>query len=179
MHGFQRAATDVSVMVDDNLILSVEIESCSSRDSFKNTICKCILGVIDTIRHYKSMGLSLTHEWSGLVFPKFLKLATVVKVHVKFDINCFNFVHSLSEVKLSRITEELRAVFADNINRYRRIRTRPGQSSQSMKSEQYMTLSVQEFAQAVKEKSVSQINSTQSLLMKGANKCYKLPRQDQ
>ena len=49
---------DVSVMVDGNLILSVEIESCSSRDSFKNTIRKSILGVINTIQHYKTIGLS-------------------------------------------------------------------------------------------------------------------------
>lgn len=139
------------------LWLTVICGDCSSRDSFKNTIRKCILGVIDTIRHYKTMGLSLTHEWSGLVFPKCLKLAGVVKVHVKFDvkfdITCFQFVYSLAEVKLSRVAEEIRAVFSDNINRYRRIRKRPGRSSQSVRSELYMKLSTQEldfFAQSVK-----------------------------
>lgn len=82
-------------MYGEHLILPIEIESCSSRDSFKNTICKSVLGLIDTIRHYKRFMLGSVHEWTGFAFPKFKK-ASVVKVVVKFDMHSFHFEYTLN-----------------------------------------------------------------------------------
>lgn len=118
-----RQRPDVAVLLNEvEVMLIIEIESCSSPSSFPNTIRKTILGLIDTIRHFKRYGLHSTSEWSGFTFPKFLKCESVVKVTVKFDLHTFKFWYNLTCINQDRVWGTVRDVLRDNIAQFKKMR---------------------------------------------------------
>ena len=76
---------------------------------FDNTIRKCILGVIDQLRLYRTFSEN-TAECSGFVFPKLTVLQCVVKVTVTWEKTIFSYSLTCIEEPLAvrkAVVEEL------------------------------------------------------------------------
>lgn len=171
-----RQKPDIAILAsNEHVILLFEIESCSSRTSFQNTIRKTILGVIDSIHHFKGLGLHSISEWTGFTFPKFSKLGSVVKVDVKFDLFTFKFLYTLSHISKGKVREEVIDIFKKNLASFKRIRrVKEIESSKDY----YIQLSEEElghFGSKLNEENVCQLKSVQSILLKGHCTMYKFP----
>lgn len=170
-----RQRPDVSVLIRGFVILLLEIESCASKYSFNNTIRKTILGLIDTIRYFRAYGMSSVFQWAGFTFPKLHKKAGVVKVTVNFDINTFKFMYTLENIAFAKVKEVVSGTYVSNLGNFNRIRLTDFKNTP--KYDYYMVLTERElefFGNGMKDK-VFQLKSRQSVLLKGAQVCYKFP----
>ncbi len=170
-----RQRPDVSVLIRGFLILLLEIESCSSKYSFNNTIRKAILGLVDTIRYFRACGISSVCQWAGFTFPKLHKKACVVKVSVTFDIITFKFKYTLENIVFARVKEVVSGTYVSNLGNFNRIRLTDFKNTP--KYDYYVVLTERElqFFGNVMKDTVLQLKSRQSVLLKGAQVCYKFP----
>ncbi len=60
---------DITASVLGWPLLFVEIGSCSSKDAFKNTLRKTVLGLVDCICFYKMCDNAVS-DWTEFTFPK-------------------------------------------------------------------------------------------------------------
>lgn len=169
-----RQRPDVSILYGGFIILLIEIESCSSSQAFINTMRKTVMGLIDTLRWYRLHGTCSISEWTGFTFPKFKKKECVVQVTVIFNPYTFTFKYQFRKIAKDRVREEVKCTFEKNFSTHRKIRD----LHEVHEPDWYMKLSNHEldiFKGLLHLKSVQQMASKQSLLLKGDDYCYKFP----
>ena len=152
---------DVLIARDGFPLVQFEVHS----SSFDNTIRKCILGVIDQLRLYRTFSEN-TAECSGFVFPKLTVLQCVVKVTVTWEKNVFSY--SLTCI------EEPQEVRKAVVEELQKAKTRAPSPNLPQRTEYLVQLSEEDLHMFGGSTAV-QVASKRSILVKCDRHYFKMP----
>jgi hypothetical protein len=156
---------DVAVYTKQVLVLIVEVHSCTKKESFSNTIRKCIMRLIDLLRYYSNFSDNLV-IFKGLVSPKLDVLKSAVEVTVEFK--SFEFHYSLKYIEKSRFDSTVKSIYSHNYEQVKHLQ---------LVGEHYFPFYIKLPMSMMQRfgENCQQVSSKEAILFKANDSYYKIP----